>query len=283
MSSSRAWAVIAKLEQRTARLERIIESRSNDTPLAQAQDPISDPVKEYYRAYNEDSPITLKDDNPTDTRKGAYLHVSSMLSLNHSPTFADPEEDGIVEGREMRRILDEWVISASSTDSSLPRLLPEFFPLDQVFYSLDCSSRAMVKCCAVHHLGGYTVDNPPSRQAHAITVQLLRNLAIIPSAQPTLDIVLSLIVLSFAPASRTDITLPRTPDPYEASTKALRVALRLGLNKAAIKLERKGIDHIGGMMNDLVLVGQVASLVDDSGMQVVIDRHGKSHAEWRSR
>lgn len=85
-------------------------------------------------------------------------------------------------------------------------------------------------------------------------MQLLRNLAVIPAAEPNLDVVLSLVILSFAPASRTDVSLPRTPDPYEASTKALRVSLRLGLNKAALKLERQGVESVASMMNELVLV-----------------------------
>lgn len=107
--------MIAKLEQRTARLETMISSQipasSSSLPPAQpkADMDTSDAVKEYYRAYNEDSSITLPNTDriQAETRKGAYLHVSSMLALNHSPTFADPEEEGIVDGKEMRRILDE--------------------------------------------------------------------------------------------------------------------------------------------------------------------------------
>jgi hypothetical protein len=66
-----------------------------------------DPVKDYYRAYNEAAGAPLSDHASPDVRLGAYLHVSSMLALNHSPTFADPEEQGIIERREMRRMIDE--------------------------------------------------------------------------------------------------------------------------------------------------------------------------------
>lgn len=112
----------------------------------------------------------------------------------------------------------------------------------------------MVRSCILHNLGGYTVESPPSRQTHANTALVLRNLAIIPAAEPTIDLALSLLILSLSPASRTDISLPRTPDPYEASARALRVALRLGLNKAAARLNRAGVDGIGDKMNQVVLV-----------------------------
>ena len=142
------------------------------------------------------------------------------------------------------------------SDYSLPRLIPEIFPLAQVFYSLGCAERPMVKSCILHNLGGYTVENPPTRQTHSNTALVLRNLAVIPAAEPTIDLVLGLLILSLSPASRTDASLPRTPDPYEASARGLRVALRLGLNKAAARLARRGMGGASSdQMNQLILVG----------------------------
>lgn len=75
------------------------------------QEGLLDPVRDYYRAYNEGSghPLQSSDPPSPDVRLGAYLHVSSMLALNHSPTFADPEQQGIISARDMRRMVDEWV------------------------------------------------------------------------------------------------------------------------------------------------------------------------------
>ena len=103
--------MITRLEQRTSKLEAIL-ARMDTSNLTQSPrepaTPSVDPVKEYYRAYNEGIGATLHMDHPSpDTRLGAYLHVSSMLSLNHSPTFADPAAEGIIERREMRRMVDE--------------------------------------------------------------------------------------------------------------------------------------------------------------------------------
>jgi hypothetical protein len=106
--------MITRLEQRTTRLETIISRLDSSNPphpttSSSASGPAIDPVKEYYRAYNEGAgqPLRAGDHATPDVRLGAYLHVSSMLSLNHSPTFADPEEQGIIERREMRRMVDE--------------------------------------------------------------------------------------------------------------------------------------------------------------------------------
>lgn len=134
----------------------------------------------------------------------------------------------------------------------------------------------MVKSCILHNLGGYTVENPPSRQTHANTALVLRNLAVIPAAEPTIDLALSLLILSFSPASRTDASLPRTPDPYEASARAMRVALRLGLNKAAVRLARRGLGALSDQLNELVLVSLEMTIADTSGMGSVIAPPG----EW---
>lgn len=141
--------------------------------------------------------------------------------------------------------------------SSLPRLIPEIFPLTQVFYSLACADQPMIKSCILHNLGGYTVENPPSRQTHANTALVLRNLAVIPAAEPTVDLALGLLILSLSPASRTDVSLPRTPDPYEASARGMRIALRLGLNKWAARLARRGLAAVSEHLNELVLVSQL--------------------------
>jgi hypothetical protein len=125
----------------------------------------------------------------------------------------------------------------------------------------------MVKSCILHNLGGYTVENPPSRQTHANTALLLRNLAVIPAAEPTMDLALSLLILSLSPASRTDVSLPRTPDPYEASARGMRVALRLGLNKAAARLARRGLDASFQEWNQLVLVSNNNNRAYASGME----------------
>ena len=99
------------------------------------------------------------------------------------------------------------------------------------------------------------MENPASRQTHDNTALVLRNLAVIPAAEPTIDLALSLLILTLSPASRTDLSLPRTPDPYEASARGMRVALRLGLNKAAIRLARRGLGALSDQLNELVLVG----------------------------
>ena len=77
--------------------------------LPVTQEGLLDPVRDYYRAYNEGSghPLQSSDPPSPDVRLGAYLHVSSMLALNHSPTFADPEQQGIISARDMRRMVDE--------------------------------------------------------------------------------------------------------------------------------------------------------------------------------
>lgn len=107
--------MITRLEQRTSRLETILarmESCDRSVPLVEpviSTGQAIDPVNEYYKAYNEGitTPLHTADLASPDGRLGAYLHVSSMLALNHSPTFADPEEQGIIERREMRRMIDE--------------------------------------------------------------------------------------------------------------------------------------------------------------------------------
>jgi len=133
--------MITRLEQRTSRLEAILAGLDpTDTSAAPSSETATaaaiDPVKEYYKAYNEGagSPLQTSHHASPDIRLGAYLHVSSMLSLNHSPTFADPEEQGIIQKREMRRMVDESVNRLQFRLTSVCRdccqryfLLPRFF------------------------------------------------------------------------------------------------------------------------------------------------------------
>lgn len=123
---------------------------------------------------------------------------------------------------------------------SFPRLIIDTFPMSQIYHSFSCSSHPFVRSCILHHLGGYTVENIPSKQTLSNTALVLRNLAVVPAAEPSCAIAMALLILSFSPASRTDISLPRTPDPYEASSRAMRVALRLGLDRSARQLIRMG-------------------------------------------
>jgi hypothetical protein len=65
------------------------------------------PLDEYQRAYGDHSLDSLPEQSAGVVRLGAYLRVSSMLGLRHSPTYFDPEKAGLVEKLEMRRMMDE--------------------------------------------------------------------------------------------------------------------------------------------------------------------------------
>lgn len=62
---------------------------------------------------------------------------------------------------------------------------------------------------------------------------VLRNIALVPSSRPNTDILYALLLLSYVSSNQVDDCLSRTPDTLEAASRAMTVAMKLGLDGKA--------------------------------------------------